>query len=72
MTCVIKDRNEDGVIAPVDLQIGTNRKFVVSTKLRPLYAPKYSVPVVQEAGRNSGTVRKMSSPSGFVPGPSSQ
>jgi hypothetical protein len=43
MTCVIKDRNEDGVTAAADLHIGTNRKFVVSTKLRPLYAPKYKI-----------------------------
>ena len=71
MTCILRRRNEDGGIAPTDLQPGTNRKWIVSTKLRPLYAPKDPVPVLQEAGRDSGMVRKMSSPSGFVPGPSS-
>jgi len=72
MICVIRHGNEGGEIAPDDLEHDTNRKWLVSAKLRPLNAPKDPVPVVQEVGLDSGTVRKISSPSSFVPGPSSQ
>lgn len=61
---------------PYESSVGRNtctwfNKSPIYTKFRPLYASTDPVSVVQEAGRDSETVRNMSL-SGFVPGPSSQ
>jgi len=64
--------NGKGKVIPLQARCG---RWVVSSTPRPHFTPgKDPVPIVQEAGCSPGTVwtsGKISSPSGFDPGPSS-